>query len=481
MFKSVTALAEAHPDAVAIVAFAKEEPSATHYPAVQEALRRYEWKGDAGQVIAASPEEAPRTFILGLGERSKLTPTIFRNACAALARRVATSRVPNLHIDFRHELEGFDYGVLCGEAFGLVSWTAAQFRGTIPDERPSLMLASLDGDFDKGIAHGLALAESANLARTIGNTPPNIATPHWIGTQAQRMETLGLNVDVHEGEALEREHLEGIRVVGRASVNPPCFIRIEYRPEVETDAKPVVLVGKTMTYDTGGLSLKPRESMVGMKGDKLGGCAVLGAMHAIATVVKPPFPVIALLSVAENSVNGEAYRPDDVLTFRNGVTVEVTNTDAEGRLVLADALCWAYEKENPACVIDLATLTGGIVIALGSVRAGLFCDSDPLRQAIVRAGDATGERVWPMPLDDDYKDMMRSPVADMVNSGAKRGGHPVQGAIFLKAFVKDSAPWAHLDIAGVANSDEDKGLYTRGANGFGVRLLAELVAKWSPV
>jgi leucyl aminopeptidase len=480
MFKSVTAYAESHPDAVAIAAFANEEPNATHYPAVQQALRSYEWKGDAGQVVDAYPAEAPRTLILGLGDRKKLTPAVFRNACAALARRVATTRVPNLHIDFRHELEGFDYGVLCGEAFGLLSWTSAQFRGTVPDERPSLTLASLDGDFDKGIAHGLALAESANLARTIGNTPPNIATPSWIAIQARRLETVGLNVEVHEGDALERERMEGIRVVGRASANPPCFIRIEYRPENAENVKPVVLVGKTMTYDTGGLSLKPREGMVGMKGDKLGGCAVLGAMHAIATVVKPAFPVVALLSVAENSVNGDAYRPDDVMTFRNGVTVEVTNTDAEGRLVLADALCWAYEKENPACVIDFATLTGGIVIALGSVRAGLFCDSDALRSAIQHAGETTGEKVWPMPLDDEYKDMMKSPVADMVNSGAKRGGHPVQGAIFLKAFTKDSAPWAHVDIAGVANADDDKGMYTRGANGFGVRLLAELVAKWTP-
>ena len=478
VFKSVQTHHTGNPDSVVISVYANEAPAVTLLPEVLEALKRPEWKAEAGQVVEAFPASSPRTFILGLGERGKLTPAIFRKACASLARRVAVARVPSLRFDFRHGNEGFAYGELCGEAFGLLAWTSAQFRGTVPDDRPSLNLDTLDPEFEKGLAHGLALAESTNLARTVGNTPPNVATPDWIAEQALALEAVGLQVTVLRGEDLVRERLEGIRVVGQASTNPPCFVRISYSPPNGGGGKPVVLVGKTMTYDTGGLSLKPREGMVGMKSDKLGGCAVLGAMHAVATVVKPAFPVVGLLSVAENSVSGDAYRPDDVMTFRNGVTVEVTNTDAEGRLVLADALCWAYDNEDPCAVIDLATLTGGVVVALGSIRAGLFTKSDSLFAALDAAADAADERVWRLPLDDDYKELMKSPVADMVNSGAKRGGHPVQGAIFLAAFVQDSAPWAHLDIAGVADTDTDKGLYVPGATGFGVRLLAKLLTDW---
>ena len=241
------------------------------------------------------------------------------------------------------------------------------------------------------------------------------------------------------------------------------------------NAKPLVLIGKTITYDTGGLSLKINNGMVGMKRDKDGGCAVLGAMHAIATVIQPNRPVVALLAIAENSISDEAYRPDDVITYRNGVTVEVTNTDAEGRLVLADALCWACEKEGPSAIIDLATLTGGVVVALGSTYAGMFCENDALRAKVEAASASSGERVWRLPMHQEYRDLMKSPVADILNSNANRKAHPIQGAAFLSYFVDDNIPWCHLDIAGVHVAESNKGAFVDGPTGWGTRLLAELV------
>jgi leucyl aminopeptidase len=254
------------------------------------------------------------------------------------------------------------------------------------------------------------------------------------------------------------------------------MIRIEYTPaKPRKNAKPLVLVGKTMTYDTGGLSLKVNNGMKGMKGDKDGGCAVMGAMHAIATVVQPNFPVVALLAVAENSVNENAYRPDDCIEFRNGVTVEVTNTDAEGRLVLADALIWACEKENPSAVVDVATLTGGVVVALGATYAGMWCDDDKLRGAVECASMSSGERVWRLPMHKEYRDMMKSPIADIHNSAPVREAHPIQGAAFLSYFVTEGTPWCHLDIAGVHRVTGEKGPFAKETpTGFGVRLLAEL-------
>jgi leucyl aminopeptidase len=263
------------------------------------------------------------------------------------------------------------------------------------------------------------------------------------------------------------------------------MIRIESKPGVVRPPragqktgraqKPVVLIGKAMTYDSGGLSLKINNGMLGMKRDKDGGCAVLGAMHAIATHIQPRVPVVAFLAAAENAISESAYRPDDIIRYRNNVTVEVTNTDAEGRLVLADALAYACEVEKPRYIVDLATLTGGVVIALGSTYAGLFCEDDGLRAKLQAASDASGERIWRLPLHQEYRDMMKSPVADILNSAPVRKAHPIAGAAFLSYFVDEKIPWAHIDIAGVHAVDSDSGPFVKGPTGWGARLLANLL------
>jgi leucyl aminopeptidase len=372
------------------------------------------------------------------------------------------------------------FGTAFGESLALLSWSRAQFKGSAsPDEKRSkLTLSYHEKRFGEGLAHGVGLGEAANFARTLSETPPNICTPMWVASEARKLaRQSGMKCTVFKGRQLEDKGLVGIRTVGQASENEPCLIRLEYTPErARRGAKPAVLVGKTITYDSGGLSIKVGGGMRGMKRDMDGGAGVLGAMHAIANVIRPRRPVVALLCAAENSISDEAYRPDDIYEFRNGVTVEVTNTDAEGRLVLADGLAWACAEEDPAFIVDMATLTGGVVVALGSTYAGMWCDDDNLRGKVEAAAERTGERVWRLPLHREYRDLMRSDVADILNSAPVRAAHPIQGAAFLSYFVEEGIPWCHLDIAGVHSVEGEKGPYVKAScTGFGARLLATLL------
>jgi len=463
------------------------------------ALERGECTGEAGRIaeafVAAAGGGAKgknrriRVILLGLGKREGFNESSLRAAAGALGRRLAVTKDERVELRLNAALASVAKldmqraGRCFGEGLGLIAWNFSDLKGkgSPAPKRTSLTVGvpAADKAFAEGIDLGLALAQSANFCRDLSETPPNIATTSYIADQARTLaRKVGLKCTVLEGRDLEREGMIGLINVGKASENKPCLIRLEYMPKGgRKGAKAAVLVGKTVTYDTGGLSLKVNNGMVGMKRDKDGGCAVLGAMHAVATVVKPSRPVVALLAVAENSISDEAYRPDDVITYRNGVSVEVTNTDAEGRLVLADALIWACEKESPAFIVDLATLTGGVVTALGSTFAGLFCEDERLRQDLQRAMDASGERWWRLPMDAEYRDMMKSTVADIVNSNPNRKAHPIQGAAFLSYFVEPRIPWAHIDIAGVHASDADAGPFVKGPTGWGVRLLADLLAE----
>ncbi len=453
----------------------------------QAAAKRSEATGETGCIVEAFPtgKGAPkRIVVLGLGEKSGFGVEAARSAAASLGRHLAKIKASSVGIELGGAIDSAkaDSGA-CGRAFGeslgLLSWDADQFRGsaTTKTERQALNLRASDKAFSAGMEYGLGLAESTNVARTLSETPPNICTPEFIAKEAQKLaRQTGMKCTVTKGSKLMEEKLVGIHTVGDASENKPCLVRLEYTPKsAGRGKKPIVLVGKTITYDTGGLSLKISGSMKGMKRDMDGGAGVFGAMHAIATVVKPKRKVIAYFCCAENSISDEAYRPDDILEYANGVTVEVTNTDAEGRLVLADGLIRAC-KDKPECVIDMATLTGGVVVALGSTYGGMWCDDDKLRAKVESASEKTGERVWRLPLHQEYRDLMKSPVADIVNSAPVRAAHPIQGAAFLSYFVEEGIPWCHLDIAGVHSVEGDKGPFVKNsATGFGVRLLAELV------
>lgn len=492
MFQSVKIGAGSEADALVLGIFddkqLAEEFPLSDAPVVRAALARQECTGEKENLVETFHQDGgkeTRVLLLGLGKPEQLKPGEFRNLAAAVGRRLAQTKTASVAIELGAQITvaGLDANA-CGKAFGegigLLAWNYDTFRGSAakPNTRTDLTVNASDADFRAGMEFGLQLASAVNLTRDLSQTPPNVATPLWMAEQAVMMaQANGLTCRIIQGDELKAERLEGLINVGKASINQPCMIRLEYRPAGGSEKPPVVFVGKTITYDTGGLSIKPREGMVGMKRDKDGGCAVIGLMQAVGSLLKPDFPVVGLLVAAENSISDSSMRPDDILTYRNGVTVEVTNTDAEGRLVLADGLCWACEVEKASLIVDLATLTGGVVIALGSTYAGLFCDDDELRAKLEQASEASGERVWRLPLHAEYRDLMKSPVADLVNSGANRKAHPIQGAAFLSYFVTEGTPWAHIDIAGVHTNDADKGPFIKGPTGYGVRLLAELVAQ----
>jgi leucyl aminopeptidase len=513
MFESVRLGGPAVPDCLVVAHFQNEQiDKATKeidpYGTVAAAHERGEATGEPGRIVEVFPHadgktakggrgkakpQPKRVMLVGLGEKKNFDVNRLRTVAASIGRRLVLTKDSSIRVDLSGPLAAAkadpeQAGIAFGEGLGLLAWNHTQFKGkaTTKPQKTKLMVQGASAAFDQGLERGLALAESANFARTLSETPPNIATPAWIAEQAMKLgRKTGMKVTVFRGRQLEQERFTGLINVGKASENEAMMIRIEYQPRGQArggrggrsarSRKPVVLIGKTMTYDSGGLSLKINNGMVGMKRDKDGGCGVLGAMHAIGTVIRPRVPVVALLAAAENAISDEAYRPDDILTFRNGVTVEVTNTDAEGRLVLADAYCYACEKENPAYIVELSTLTGGVVVALGSTFAGLWCDDDRLRGKLEAAAKASGEALWRLPLNQDYRDMMKSPVADILNSNPNRKAHPIQGAAFLSYFVQEGIPWAHIDIAGVHEVEGDAGPYVKGPTGFGARLLANLL------
>ena len=459
---------------------------------IAEAVKRPECRGKAGElteVIADTARSTKRVLILGLGKKDKFGERSLMNHSTAVVRYLSRLGATSMAVEIGGAVrsakkDAYRAARALGEGLSLLTFDTREFKGKGTPEGdawPALKVGSGDGDVADGLKTGIALGESANIARHLSQTPPNICNPVWLAKEVKRIArgVEGLSVKVISGKQLEEEGLQGLINVGKASESPPCLIRVEYTPKTKKRGLgPAVLVGKSMTYDSGGLSIKVGGGMQGMKRDMDGGAGVMGAMHAIATVIKPRRSVVALLAAAENSISDEAYRPDDVITFRNGVTCEITNTDAERRLVMADALCWACDKEKPDFIIVAATLTGGVVVALGSTFAGMWCDDDKLRGKLEAAAKSSGERVWRLPHDQEYRDMMRSDIADILNSAPVRAAHPIQGAAFLSYFVKEDVPWCHLDIAGVHSYDGERGPYMKGtATGFGARLLAELLGQ----
>ncbi|MBF0159028.1 MAG: leucyl aminopeptidase [Magnetococcales bacterium] len=310
------------------------------------------------------------------------------------------------------------------------------------------------------------------LARDLGNHPANVATPDYLAKVAQEMaQRLPIKTTILDEKALRKQGMNTLLGVGQGSCHPPRLIVMEYRKG--GDHPPVVLVGKGITFDSGGISLKPGDKMEEMKFDMSGGAAVFGVMQAAAEL-QWPINLVGIVPAAENMPDGKAQRPGDIVHSAKGLFVEVINTDAEGRLILADALHHA-ESFNPAAIIDLATLTGACVVALGSQCAGLLGNDDRLIAALRQAGDESGERVWPLPMYPEYQELLKSPVADVKNIGNREAG-TITGACFLSRFVDKERRWAHLDIAGMAIDMNGKRSYVpKGCVGYGVRLLCQLI------
>ena len=326
------------------------------------------------------------------------------------------------------------------------------------------------------VERGRVAAEAVCLARRLGDLPGNVLYPESFAAEAASLgKRLKLKVKILDEKALAKEKMNLITAVGQGSARPPRLVTVSYQGGKAGD-KPVVLVGKGVTFDSGGLSLKPSGSLEGMKTDMAGAATVLAAV-AGAAEMNLPLNITAVLALAENMPDGAATRVGDVFTSRSGQTVEVTNTDAEGRLVLADALTWAGEMK-PAAVIDVATLTGACVVALGERCAGLFTDDEGLKEGLLSAAGAAGENVWQLPLLDDYEEMLKSETADMINAPLVPKGGSINAALFLRRFAPKNAPWAHVDIAGPGRAGKARPGTTVGASGFGVRTLLRFLSDY---
>jgi len=444
-------------------------------------LQRPDCTGSASEITLAGGS----LLLVGLGPSDTCTTRTWRNAGAALLRALHRLRAEAMRPEFSGASANLGAEVAAqslAEGMGLANWRVDFFRGTaseITDPLAQLSIQVTDRAARRGFESGLLRAACTNESRRLAVTPPNICHPAWMASESRRLaKKAGLSCRVISYADAQKRGMGGIVNVGKGSAVKPCMIVLEHKPARVKKGVRLALVGKTMTYDTGGYSLKLSGGMKGMKYDGNGGCAVLGAMLAIAAM-KLPVHVVALLPCAENMVSSDSYRPDDIITMYNGATVEVTNTDAEGRLILADALTYACRDIKATHIVDTATLTGGVVVALGSWCAGFFCNDDALRRRLETASDHSDERIWRLPLWSEHRDFMRSNHADLWNSGPKRDGHPIQGAAFLSYFVDDNIPWAHVDIAGTSAVDSDSALYVTGPTGFGVRLLTDLAASFT--
>jgi len=440
-----------------------------------EVIARCEATGNAGDltsaVIGAGGVPGPFLF-LGLGDGS---PAAMRKAGAAVGRRVApgqtlvTSALLGRPAAAAH---AFTVGLLLG------SYHWSQERDEAGHSEPPgevrLLLDGPDGHPD-AIAAASTVAGAVALARDLTNTPSARKTPAWLAGQAAAVAaSAGLTIRVWDADELAAQGFGGLIAVGSGSASPPRLIELGYAPAGAR--RHIVLAGKGITFDSGGLSLKPADGMKLMKTDMAGGAAVIAAMSALGRLGVAS-RVTGLVAAAENMPSGSALRPGDVITHFGGRTVEVLNTDAEGRLVLADALAYADAVLQPDAVVDIATLTGSARVALGTQLAALYATDEQLARDLLAAADASGDALWRMPLVDDYRDALDSPVADLANvpHGSRARAGSIDAALFLREFT-GGRPWAHLDIAGAARSSSDDGENTKGGTGYGTRLLLAWLA-----
>ena len=417
-----------------------------------------------------------QTATVSLGAKEKINAETFRRAGGAIAKWTMKNKVTTAAV----ETASFSSFGLAPEqsAFALAEGLLlGSFRfdrlKSKKDEPIPCTITFLDASLTSTLEQANIICEATNLARAWAHEPANVINPVSLAERVQVLaKEVGLQCTVFDDRQLAKMGAGALVAVGQGSQTPSRLIVLQYQPPVKSEAQPVALVGKAITFDTGGYSIKTTLGMVGMKYDKCGAMAVIGTLVAAAQL-KLNIPLVGVLAAAENMISNVAYRPNDILQTLSGKTVEIISTDAEGRLVLCDALAYAEKTFKPRAMIDLATLTGGVVTALGSTRAGLFSNRDELATALFNAGEATHERLWRMPLDDEYFEIIKSDDADMKNSAGITKASPIVGATFLKQFVSTETPWAHLDIAGVSDWDKEMPYCPKGASGFGVRLLVE--------
>ncbi len=439
---------------------------------------------------------AERLVIVGLGKVKSLNPHEVRKGAGVAVRFAKARGLRDLAITFPEDRALADEHMdtlpcLLGARALIEGALLADFDiDTYRSDRKDRTLISLtllsaeddrrnQADMQRGYGEGLIVGEAQNFARSLVNEPGNVLTPTELGRRAEAMaREVGLSAEVHSTAKLGELGMGAFAAVAQGSSEPPALIVLRYEPaEAPPEGTPVIgLVGKGITFDTGGISIKPAENMDKMKYDMAGAAAMLGAMRAIA-LLKPAVCVLCVVCSAENMPDGLAFKPGDVLTAMSGKTIEVLNTDAEGRLVLADGLHYAQQL-GATRLVDAATLTGAISVALGQINAGLFSNHDATAQQFLDTLSTSGEKYWRMPCTDDYREAIKSSIADIMNTGNSRYGGSISAAMFLREFVGDT-PWIHLDIAGTAWIDAEKPWQSKGPSGIAVRSIVEWVRSYA--
>jgi len=431
--------------------------------------------------------ETPRIVLVGLGSRREVKFESIRRAAAAgcrAARRAGARRVvlalwwpdlAHLGLGAAHAAEAESLGAL----YGLYEFKKYKSSSDVNSENSKrveaiTLLGEDEAALRRGAERGRIIGEAVNFCRDLGNEPPNVLTPTELASRARTMaDANGLECEVLEREQMQELGMGCLLGVASGSAQPPKFIILRYQGDPD-GAPGLALVGKGITFDTGGISIKPAANMEEMKFDMCGAASVIAAMQAIAQL-KPKINVTALAPATENMPGGSAYRPGDILRAMNGKTIEIVNTDAEGRLILADALSYA-RAHNLSPIVDVATLTGAMVIALGNVRAGVFGNDEALERQIVEFGEEIGERFWQMPMDEDYDELVKSDVADVRQSVIRREAGSIGAARILSRFA-EGAPWSHLDIAGLSDFSGARPYADKGASGFPVRTFVALAER----
>lgn len=453
--------------------------NAKYRKALSRTMGDLHFKGEFGETLLiplGTKEEGPGFALLfGLGKKRGVSVDTIRKAGARLVQEIARlgfkEAVTETFLSDKFGKVVASYALAEGALLGRYAWNKYKTTGTSGkrSEKLRLWLTRASGS---AVNRAEVVAEAVNFARDLVNEPPNILTPAELAQRASTMaQELGLEVTVWDEAQIKQAGMGAFYGVAQGSANPPRFIELVYRSQKPAD-RVIALVGKGLTFDTGGYSLKPSESQITMKCDMAGAAAVLGAMRAIARL-KPPLEIRAYVAAAENMISGRAYRVSDVLTSLSGKTIEVLNTDAEGRLTLADAITYADQKGADA-IVELSTLTGACVVALGEKVAGLFATDARWGRKVQEAAERAGEKVWPLPLEEEYLESLKSNTADIKNThGRSRSGGAITAALFLAEFTEK--PLVHLDIAGPAYTEKDHDLGPAGGTGFGVRTLVELL------
>jgi leucyl aminopeptidase len=455
-----------------------------HRPGLEELYESGEVSGKALEMtLVHKPAgyRASRLLLAGVGKPEKLTPADLIKVVGAAVRTLKSKSIKHCAIEIPAQLCTIGFVSHAVEGALLGDFENDQLKS---DRSGTKFLESLtvlvdqDG-MESAVEQGKILGEAQNLARSLANEPPNILTPTVLADRARVMASeCGLAYEVLNQDQMRELGMGALLAVAMGSAEPPAMILLRYTPEKPAaGAAHLGLVGKGVTFDTGGISIKPAENMEKMKYDMAGAAAVIGAMQAIAKL-KPSIPVTGVIPTVENMPGSRAQRPGDIVKTLSGKTVEVLNTDAEGRMILADAMTYAT-RIGCTHLVDAATLTGAIVVALGTINTGVFSNNDEFAARWMTAAAAEGEKMWRMPLDDEYKELLKSPVADLHNIGGRYGG-AITAAVFLKEFA-DPTPWVHLDIAGTAWYDDAKPFLAKGPTGTPVRSFVRLALDWMDV